>query len=212
MAESAQSGPDPLPVGIDQHDSRPGDSEPSPACAGEHAILISKLFEDNNRALINFLLAQLPNEQEAREVAQEAYVKLLQLDRPEAISFLRSYLFRIAANLAVDRVRRRIRKERIERVDIFEDWSGEASVEREVLAAQEVRLLHEVIAELEPRYRRALLLHKFRELSVADVAADLQITPRRARTYIARAVLYCRLRLDGHDAQDAMKTVKEMLP
>jgi RNA polymerase sigma factor (sigma-70 family) len=185
---------------------------PSIASPAEHAALISKLFEDNNRALINFLLAQLPNEQEAREVAQEAYVKLLQLDRPEAISFLRSYLFRIAANLAVDRVRRRIRKERIDRFDVFEEWSDEASVEREVLAAQEASMLAQVIAELEPKYQRALLLHKLRDRPVADVAADLKVTPRRARTYIARAVLYCRLRLDGRDAQDAMKSVKEMLP
>src|ERR1700730_6176044 len=85
--------------------------------------LISKLFRDNNRALVNFLLTHLSNEQEAREVAQEAYVKLLQLDRPEAISFLRTYLFRIAANLAIDRVRRSVRKDRIERSDVFEEWS-----------------------------------------------------------------------------------------
>lgn len=178
----------------------------------EHAVLISKLFQDNNRALINFLLAQLSNEQEAREVAQEAYVKLLQLDQPEAISFLRSYLFRIAANLAVDRVRRRIRKERIDRIDVFDEWSGDASVEREVLAAQEASMLGRAIAELEPKYRRALLLHKLRDRPVSEVAADLQVTPRRARTYIARAVMYCRLRLDGQGAQDAMKTAKEMLP
>ncbi len=40
-------------------------------------------------------------------MAQEAYVRLLQLHQPGAVSFLRGYLFKIAANLSVDVVRRR---------------------------------------------------------------------------------------------------------
>src|SRR5882757_4953074 len=119
--------------------------------AAARSALVSDLFRDNNRALVNFLLTHLSNEQEAREVAQEAYVKLLQLDRPEAISFLRTYLFRIAANLAIDRVRRSVRKDRIERLDVFDEWSGSPLVEREVLAAQEVALVRQAISELKPK-------------------------------------------------------------
>lgn len=220
MAESARSDRKPSPPSAVHGDSGAGDERPelarrpdlSSACPPEQAALISRLFQDNNRALVNFLLAQLPNEQEAREVAQEAYVKLLQLDRPEAISFLRSYLFRIAANLAVDRMRRRGRKERIEQIDIFGSWSREQSVEREVQAAQEVSLLRQIVTELEPKYQRALELHRLRDWPVADIAAELGITTRRARTYIARSVLYCRLRLDGHSPEDASSKIKEMLP
>lgn len=173
MAESAPSDAEPNEPSAVRREPAAGErpelsrrQDASAACPPEQAELISKLFKDNNRALINFLLAQLPNEQEAREVAQEAYVKLLQLDRPEAISFLRSYLFRIAANLAVDRARRRIRKERIEQVDLFGDWMNEPSVEHEVQAEQEVSLLREVIAELEPKYQRALVLHRVRDWSM----------------------------------------------
>jgi len=67
-----------------------------PASANRNEA-VSELFRANNRALISFLLTHLSNEGEAREVAQEAYIKLLQLDRPEAVSFLRAYLFRIAS-------------------------------------------------------------------------------------------------------------------
>ena len=97
-----------------------GESSGRPASAN-HNEAVSELFRANNRALISFLLTHLSNESEAREVAQEAYIKLLQLDRPEAVSFLRSYLFRIAANLAIDRIRRRNRKDRIERLDLFDE-------------------------------------------------------------------------------------------
>jgi DNA-directed RNA polymerase specialized sigma24 family protein len=48
--------------------------------------------------------------QEAKEVAQEAYVRLLSLEDSGAVSFLRAFLFKTAANLAVDRIRSRNRQ------------------------------------------------------------------------------------------------------
>jgi RNA polymerase sigma factor (sigma-70 family) len=190
-------------------------TQDSPAPANDagpaaHAELISTLFKDNNQALLNFLLTHLHNEQEAREVAQEAYVKLLQLDRPDAISFLRTYLFRIAANLAIDRLRRGTRKARIQRLDLFEQWSDHAQVEREVLASQEVALLRRAVGELKPKYRRAFALHKFCDRTVAEIAVQMGLTPRMVRSYIARSMCYCKLRLEGFDENAAMQALKEL--
>ncbi len=180
--------------------------------ASERRALVSELFRKNNRALINFLLTRLPDESDAREVAQEAYVKLLQLEQPEAISFLRSYLFRIAANLAIDRIRTRGRREKLERLDLFEEWSSECTVERAVLAEQQVALIRAALDELKPKYRRALLLHRLRDCSIAEIAAEMQVTPRMVRTYVARAILYCRLRLDGHEIDAAKRAIMEVQP
>src|SRR5258706_2481262 len=146
--------------------------------AAARSALVSDLFRDNNRALVRFLLTHLSNEQEAREVAQEAYVRLLQLDQPEAISFLRTYLFRTALNLAIDRVRRRRRTECVERVDLFDECSMEGTVEQAGLDEQEVGLLQLAIQELKPKCRRAFVLHKFHEQSVVDVATEMDLTPR----------------------------------
>src|SRR5947209_4337020 len=74
----------------------------APACPD-----VGRLFREHNQTLVRYLRARLGSEQEAKEVAQEAYVKLLQLERVGAISFMRAYLFRIAANLAIDRIRQR---------------------------------------------------------------------------------------------------------
>src|SRR5689334_22138496 len=70
------------------------------------ADLVERLFREHNEALIRFLLGRCRSYQEAREVAQEAYVRLLSLDQPGAVSYLRSFLFRTAANIAIDRQRR----------------------------------------------------------------------------------------------------------
>src|SRR5687768_4480615 len=71
-----------------------------------HSEAIERLFREHNESLIRFLLLRLRSYQAAREVAQEAYVRLLSLHEPGAVSYLRAFLFRTAAHLAIDRQRR----------------------------------------------------------------------------------------------------------
>jgi len=187
----------------------------SEECAGRSASTnrneaVSELFRANNRALISFLLTHLSNEGEAREVAQEAYIKLLQLDRPEAVSFLRAYLFRIAANLAIDRIRRRDRRDRIERLDLFDEPPLAPSAEDEATSQQDLALVRQAIAELKPSYQTAFAMNKFLDRSIADVAAAMDLTPRMVRVYVTRAVVYCSLRLDGCSQDAAYKAMMEL--
>ena len=84
---------------------------------------MSELFERYNRTLVSFLVNRLGNEAEATEVEQEAYVRVLQLHEPGAVSFLRAYLFRVAANIALDRIRRRVRADRFEEVSLKLAWT-----------------------------------------------------------------------------------------
>ena len=46
------------------------------------AAAVSQLFREHNRLLVGYLAVRLRSEQEAKEVAQEAYVRLLQLKEP----------------------------------------------------------------------------------------------------------------------------------
>src|SRR5688500_18677903 len=85
----------------------PADPPGEDADGATRAELVTRLFREHNQALISLLTLQLRSVQDAKEVAQESYVRLLQLDRPGAASLLRAYLFRIASNLAVDRLRQR---------------------------------------------------------------------------------------------------------
>src|SRR5277367_2901345 len=80
---------------------------------------LAQLFESHNDALLRFLTCKLKSAQEAKEVAQEAYVRLLQLDSIEGISYLRALLFKTALNLAKDRLKSAARHRRIENLEFF---------------------------------------------------------------------------------------------
>jgi len=78
-------------------------AEPVADCEESRAEVVERLFREHNEALIRFLRGRVGSHNEALEVAQEAYVRLLSLDQPGAVSYLRAFLFKTAANIAIDR-------------------------------------------------------------------------------------------------------------
>src|SRR5690606_36129501 len=105
-------------------------------------------------------MPRVKSEQEARDVAQEAYVRILELDQPDAVGFLRAYLFRTAANLAIDRARQRATRDGLHQrwVQPFGDPQAAPSPEGAASACQELELLRRFMQELPPRPRAAFYL------------------------------------------------------
>lgn len=177
-----------------------------PAASGEpqqdRASLLASLFREHNQHLIGFLCTRLRSEQDAKEVAQEAYARLLQLDQPGAISLLRAYLFKIAANLAIDRIRHRSTCRNAEpKVALWEEESQDPTPEQLASRKQEARLISSYLEELPERHRQAFILYRVHDLSIEEVAARLGVTDRMIRNYIVKVMAHCRARLDGHGAQ-----------
>ena len=189
MAEpqSKKSEPSAAPPQGDEH--KAGD---------QRAALIEGLFREHNEALIRFLALRLRSQQEAREVAQEAYVRLLKLDQPGAVSFLRAFLFKTAANLAVDRIRHeQTARHAAREIKFFQEFTRHPTPEQFASDAEQVELLQKLIDELPPKCRRAFLLHKVQGLDFAEIAAQMSLGERMVRTYVMRAVMYCRAGLDA---------------
>lgn len=157
---------------------------------------IGRLFEEHNRGLIQFLTARLRSEADAREVAQEAYVRLLQLDDSRTIGFLRAYLFRIATNLATDRLRARSVRDAVATMEPAEDLMHEFSPERVVQARQELEQVQSSLPELPAKCRQVFLLHTVEGLSTEEIGKRLGLSRRMARLHVVRALVFLRGRLD----------------
>jgi RNA polymerase sigma factor (sigma-70 family) len=175
------------------------------ANARARAAEISNLFREHNRALVNFVLSRVANEQEAKEVAQEAYVRLLQLDQSVAVSYLRWHLFKIARNIAVDRHRQLTIRTRLDQLDVFEDLELRSPTESSVMATDELDKHMAALRELPPKWQQAFLLHRLRDLSTVEIAARMGLSDRMVRNYVRRTLLYCRLRSAGLPMELALK-------
>jgi RNA polymerase sigma factor (sigma-70 family) len=164
---------------------------------------VARLFSDHNSALVRFLRLRLKSDQEARDVAQEAYVRLLQLDQPGAVSFLRAYLFRTAANIATDRLRRAAVRRAVDRDPVFEDEADGLDPERAALARERLLIVDAGLRELPEKVRAAFLLHRLGGLSCAEIAPKMALSERMIRNYIVQAMVHCRLRLDDAEPDQA---------
>ncbi|VEL96683.1 RNA polymerase sigma-70 factor (ECF subfamily) [Alteromonas sp. 76-1] len=156
--------------------------------------VVADLFKEHNESLLNFLRTRLPSESDAHEVAQEAYIKLLKLDEPNAISYLKAYLFKIASNLAIDRLRHKQRRSSVDKFVFFQTESP--SEEQAALRKEKVRMITSCIEELPPKCRKVFLLSRFHDLSNIEIANLMRISDRMVRKYLVRATEHCQLCLN----------------
>lgn len=174
------------------------------------AAAVSQLFSEHNRALVGYLTVRLRSEQEAKEVAQEAYVRLLGLQQPGTPSLLRAYLFRIATNLAIDRLRhRRIRHRTTEQPELFEERTTRELDDpaKQLMAREQADQLLGYLRELPIKCQQVFNLHRLEGLPQSEVAARMGFSERMVRRYVTYAMVYCHLRLDGVAADQVRQKV-----
>ena len=158
---------------------------------------IDHLFREHNDALVRFLSARLGSYQDAREVAQEAYVRLLNLDHPGATSFLKALLYKTAANLAIDRLRhQRLVTSHLHTSSSSPDLFA-SSADATAAALDDISVLSQALDELPPPCRSAFLMSRIESLDSREIATRLGVTDRAVRKYIARALVFLQLRLQA---------------
>jgi len=163
--------------------------------------LLSSLYDHHRAELLRFLVARTADAAEAEDILQEVWIRA-RTQPPASIEHWRAYLFRVAHNLFVDRLRARRRREARER-----NWSEEAHgpiAENEEVAdpspradaamedREEAAQLASAIANLPEGARRAFVLHKIDGLSHGDVAARLGISRSGVEKHIAVAMKHLR--------------------
>ena len=138
---------------------------------------LARLYDDHAQALFGFLLNVTRDEADTRDVLQELFVKLAK--RPELFDCVReerSFLIRLAHNLAIDLHRRRGTRERnyeqlaAESADVFAP-AGDPD-EQAFRGA-----LLEALGELPPDQRAVVHLKLWEGLTFEAIAESLQLSP-----------------------------------
>ncbi|MFC4347355.1 RNA polymerase sigma factor [Kordiimonas lipolytica] len=154
---------------------------------------IKALFKNHNEELVRYLTSRLKSHEEAVEVAQEAYVRLLRLDDTSTIGFLRAFLFRTATNIAIDRIRRKglaqsyVDQEAPQQVNEMFGFTPE----RSIAAKQALARVLECVSTLPPKCRHAFVEYKFKNRSYDDIAQEMGLTSSMIRKYVLRALVHC---------------------
>ena len=171
-----------------------GRSSKSPVPASR--AVVEALYREHNEALVGFLRGKLHNDADAWEAAQESYVRLLQLCEVQRPLFPKAYLFRIAANVAMDLLRGR-RRRRAPDIAQAQAEREEPTQERVMVARQQLQMVEAALGELPPVCREAFMLARQPGWSTTRVADHLGISDRTARRYVVRTLEHLHAALNG---------------
>jgi RNA polymerase sigma-70 factor (ECF subfamily) len=140
------------------------------------------LVERYQRRVMGVAMAVVHNQEDALELAQETFVRAYEnLGKFESRSSFSTWLYRIAANLAID-FRRREGRHNILRGEEAENEinripTGSGDSFTEFSRGELGHRLHEALAELTPEHRAVILLREVEGLSYDEIS-DLLQCPR----------------------------------
>ena len=161
--------------------------------------LVLEFYQQQHEALLRFLCRKLGSMSEAADVAQQTYEKLLKSEQVDQINNPKAFVYKMAANLAIDTMRKRSRTELSveEEADEIELLPGSGSSPEDIVSSEQVILLiRQFISELPPKCRYAFLSYKFEDNDYKEIADQLGVSESMIRKYVLRAMAYCRDRLE----------------
>ncbi|BGE86053.1 MULTISPECIES: RNA polymerase sigma factor [Methylosinus] len=165
---------------------------------------IDQLYRRHNRALQGLARRQVGRE-DAEDVVQEAYLRLLELENANRIVDARGYLYRIAANVALDLLRKRKTRSACVVEDVeYEAVSGSDSPF--TTAAEEAVLLRNLqasLAQLPSACCETFLLSRLYGMTFPEIARRLGISLRTVNRHMSRTVDHLQTALDGGAGRSA---------
>jgi len=156
-----------------------------------------RLLVAHYEELTGYLTRRLGSSGAASDVVHDTYLRLQGLGAVPDLDNPRAYLYRVADNIALDRLRGDGRRDRrFASSDLLAALPSEdPGAEERMVQEQRLRLLARVIDELPARRRQVFLLHKIDGLSHGEVARRLGISRSMVEKHVMRALAHCRDRL-----------------
>ncbi len=153
--------------------------------------------------VFGFVRRMVPTGEDAEDVTQEVFLKAYRhFESFDGRCSIRTWLFRIAHNLCIDRARRRGRTPELLSLSPDDDLApmeiadDRRSPEAGVLSGELASLVEAAIATMSDKLRSVLLLHDREEMAYDDIAGVLGIPVGtvKSRLFLARAHLQRSLR------------------
>ena len=150
---------------------------------------VHEIYHEQSTALLNQLTRSTGCRDLAREVMQEAFLRLLRVPAAtiERIESPEAYLRSIATNLLRDRARSRSLFER-SRPALEISAAGQHDQIAVLESRDTLRRLELAIGKLKPRTREIFLAHRIRGLSYAEIAATTGLSVKGVEKQMGKAI------------------------
>ncbi len=157
-----------------------------------------QLVRSYDRAVLRLALNLLRNPEDARDVYQEAFLRVYRnLNSFRLDSSFQTWLYRIVTNICLDHLRRRKvrREESSDPVQEAQHKSQDADPQRTLLSKELGARIRSVLTELTPRERTVFELRHYQGLRLKDIGEMLGTTEDAAKNCLFRVTQKMRVAL-----------------
>ncbi len=182
----------------------------------DDAVALEELVSRYEDRVYNLAYRMLGNKEDAEDVLQDTFLNAVRgLDSFKGKSSFSTWLYRVAANAALTKIRKRSRREKSESEfldDVYSvrqaahsgvvltDWSTNPATS--LLDEEARKELQKAIGELPEIYKAVFVLRDVQGLPAAEVAEVLGLSVAAVKSRLHRARLYLRNRLSSYFAEE----------
>ncbi|WP_035119598.1 RNA polymerase sigma factor SigW [Cohnella panacarvi] len=163
---------------------------------------IVDLYKDK---LYHLAYRMTSNRQEAEDVVQETFLRVYKnLDRYDENQKFSTWIYRIATNLCIDRLRKRRAVYSLDAESTDHDGldgysmmpSDERTPETELILTETQKLIRDAIETLPVKYKSIMILRYLQDLSLQEISDVLDIPVTTVKTRVHRGREFLRKKLE----------------
>jgi len=174
---------------------------------------LDALIKAEQQRVYRVLLAMLRDPDAAAGLTQECFLKAYQSrGRFRGECSLRTWLIRIAMNLARDHLKsrrwqfwRKLTQETVAPEELAASAASEVTPERSLLAREALTGVWDAVDSLPERQRSVFVLRFVEEMSIEDIAEATSLRPGTVKAHLSRATAAVRERVNTGPAKDRGK-------
>ena len=154
------------------------------------------IYLEKREALVRFFTVRLGSPAAAEDLVQDIYVKITTLDPSAPVQNEAAFLYRLGANLMLDRLRQQKRGaardgawQAVSTTVVHgQEIADEPAADEAVVWRERLKLMLAALEDLPPQQRQAFRMHKLEAKSQAETAAALGVSTSSVEKYIGAAL------------------------
>lgn len=146
--------------------------------------MIADFYKEYQVKLVNFAVARLGNWQEAEDLVQDVFVKLMTYDGIINKTTIRSFVFTITNHEIMNILRRRACRHKVEENVAYEQELQHCAVERVVEYHDTLRMVNYCVDQLTPSCAKVYRMTLFDGKCTGEIAKELNVSKRTVESQL----------------------------
>ena len=152
--------------------------------ANSQGQLIANFYQEYHLELVNFATSRLGNREEAEDLVQDAFIKMMTFEGMINEATVKSFAFTITANKIKDQLRRRIFRHQMEESKKYEMELQHSNAERTAEYHDTLRIVNQSMDKLSPTCAKVYRMSLFDDMTAGDIAEELQVSKRTVESQL----------------------------